>query len=527
MPSWFYRYGWLFGWLLLVVVSYLVRSLLPIDETRYVSVAWEMWQRGDFLVPHINGEPYSHKPPFMFWLFHAGWAVFGVNDWWPRVAPALFSLAGLFLARRMAVSLWPDRPRVALLAPWILASCLYWALFTPATMFDMLLAGMVMLAMIGLLRASDGRMFSGWLLVGVATGLGILVKGPVMVLHLALPALLAPWWSERARQAVWRWYGALLAAIALGAAIALAWALPAAAAGGPAYEQAILWHQTADRMVTSFAHRRPVWWYLPLLPLLLAPWLIWPPLWKAFARLKSAGDAKARFLLAWLVPVVVAFSFVSGKQPHYLLPVFPAFALLAARALDGALPAIRRRDQALPALLFALMGVALLVLPYLPEGRLPTSAAGLSPLWGIALLLLAASLLSKAARQADTAVVPLAQTAVLALAVSLAGLFSVFRPVYDLTPAAQLIADVQERGGVVANVGKYHDQFHFLGRLKQPLVELSPDGLSAWREAHPGGYVVIYHRDPYGPQELGLVYQQPYRGQWLSVWQASRVPLSN
>ncbi|MDP1533672.1 MAG: dolichyl-phosphate-mannose--protein mannosyltransferase, partial [Rubrivivax sp.] len=49
-----------------VVLS--TRPLSPIDETRYVGVAWEMWLRGDFLVPFKNGEPYSHKPPLLFWM---------------------------------------------------------------------------------------------------------------------------------------------------------------------------------------------------------------------------------------------------------------------------------------------------------------------------------------------------------------------------------------------------------------------------------------------------------------------------
>ena len=43
---------------------------MPVDETRYLAVAWDMWREGNFLVPHLNGEPYSHKPPLLFWLIH-------------------------------------------------------------------------------------------------------------------------------------------------------------------------------------------------------------------------------------------------------------------------------------------------------------------------------------------------------------------------------------------------------------------------------------------------------------------------
>ena len=87
------RLLWL-SWLVLAVlvaVVLLTRTLTPIDETRYVGAAWEMWLRGDFLVPFKNGEPYSHKPPFFFWMFHVGWALFGINEWWPRLVAPLFS----------------------------------------------------------------------------------------------------------------------------------------------------------------------------------------------------------------------------------------------------------------------------------------------------------------------------------------------------------------------------------------------------------------------------------------------------
>ena len=63
--------GLLLCWLALLLLSLALRPLLPVDETRYIGVAWEMWQRGDFLVPWLNGEPYSHKPPLFFWLVHA------------------------------------------------------------------------------------------------------------------------------------------------------------------------------------------------------------------------------------------------------------------------------------------------------------------------------------------------------------------------------------------------------------------------------------------------------------------------
>ena len=69
------RLGWilvLFGWGLLAAVSLASHTLLPIDETRYATVAWNMWQRSDLLVPWLNGGPYADKPPLLFWIIQAG-----------------------------------------------------------------------------------------------------------------------------------------------------------------------------------------------------------------------------------------------------------------------------------------------------------------------------------------------------------------------------------------------------------------------------------------------------------------------
>jgi 4-amino-4-deoxy-L-arabinose transferase-like glycosyltransferase len=62
-------------------LSIFFRTPTPIDETRYLTVAWEMWLRQDFLVPYLNGATYSHKPPLLFWLINLSWGMFGVSEW--------------------------------------------------------------------------------------------------------------------------------------------------------------------------------------------------------------------------------------------------------------------------------------------------------------------------------------------------------------------------------------------------------------------------------------------------------------
>jgi 4-amino-4-deoxy-L-arabinose transferase-like glycosyltransferase len=199
------------AWAVLAVASIWLRPLWPVDETRYASVAWEMWLRGDFLVPYINGEPYSHKPPLLFWLIQLGWAVFGVNDWWPRLVAPLCAFAALPLIRMLARLLWPEEREHENYAAWALFGTILFAAFVTLVMFDLLLLLAVMVAMIGVLRMARGEMRAGILWLGAGIGLGVLAKGPVILLHVLPVAVVAPWWAPAVRAAPGKWYLGLLA----------------------------------------------------------------------------------------------------------------------------------------------------------------------------------------------------------------------------------------------------------------------------------------------------------------------------
>lgn len=502
------------GWALLVGCSLALRPILPIDETRYVTVAWEMWLRRDFLVPHLNGLPYSDKPPLLFWLFHLGWAVFGVNEWWPRLVPPLCALANLHLVARLARRLWPDRPWLARRVPLVLLGFAFWSAFTTMIMFDMLLAGCVLVALHGLLTARE-RPVRGWLLVGVALGLGILAKGPVALLLPLIMALSAPFWGGRAGA---RWWLGLVAAVAIGAALALAWALPAAAAGGTAYSQAIFLSQTEGRIVRAAAHGRPWWWYLPLLPVMLFPYSLWAPAWKSALRLRGEGrEPGVRFCLAWIVPGFIVFSLISGKQPHYLLPMLPAFALLVARALDGRPMETERWHLALPLAVLVLFGAALVVVPLVGGRGLPAWAPLVSPGVGIALLALTLLFALRFQRLFTERCTTIGLLSLVLFAALHFGLSEVARRAYDLGATARYVSGLERQGRPIAFVGKYHGQLHFLGRLRRPFAEIETGTESLWLLRHPEGKVV-QEFGSFRPELLRTDFVQPYRDGFLAVW---------
>ena len=528
------------GWAAFSIAAIWLRPLWPVDETRYAGVAWEMWLRGDFLVPYVNGEPYSHKPPLLFWLIHLGWGLFGVNDWWPRLVAPLCALAAVPLMRRLGRLLWPhetDEHELAReFALWVLFGTLLFAAFVTLTMFDLLLALCAMAGMIGVLSLAHGRRSEGLLWLGAGIGLGVLAKGPVILLHVLPAAAVAPWWAPhlngKPAARLWRWYGDLFLGVLIGAAIALAWALPAAYFGGEAYRHAIFWGQTAGRVSESFAHRAPGWYYLPLLPLMLFPWFVWPKFWQGvFAPKFEKDKGPQKFLLAWLLLTLLGFSLVSGKQLKYLLPCVPAFALLAGHALARAAYAAggerpRGWEMLPPVIGFLALPAALGYLRLRPAAMNFPEWVGEVPVWPILALALGAPLLLLVWRQRVALQLrALACATLAAIAVLGAGVIPAVVPYSDPAPAARHLAALQAAKVPLAHLGKYHAQYNFAGRLRAPIEILDPGELRDWVAAHPAGQVITIERSRYegkggheGRGDAAPAYQAPFRGAWVQVW---------
>ncbi len=522
------------GWAFLVLGTLLTRPVLPIDETRYIAVAWESWWRHSIAVPYLNGAYYDGKPPLLFWLMQLGWEIFGLSDWWARLVSPLFGLANLYLTAGIARTVWPGMG-VDRLAPWLLLGALYWAVFSSATMFDMLLASCTLVAVWALLRVWRGGGRRYFLLAGLGLGLGILAKGPVLFIPVMAVGLTAPWWmlDSRPEGLGWRrWYAGLGQATLVAGGVALLWLVPMGLGSGRDYLHDMLWQQTAGYAVESFSHRRPIWWYLPILPVLLLPWPLWPEAWKAGARVRAlAQEPGVRLSLAWAGIVFVIVTLISAKQAHYLLPMFPPLALLLARVLIGHEPPATRFNAAgLPYLLLG--GAWLASIPLHDRvARLDPWVAGHDPgvslLAGLAMvalgLLVALGLrrLSLAAR-----VQAMAASTWVCLLVTTAALMRISHPAYDVRPASAFLGELARQGAPLAiHESSYHGQFTFYGRLRHP-IDLTPaDEPRQWSKAHPDGYVISeYDASAWPPaRQPAPVYRQPYRGKVLGVWRASDI----
>ncbi len=472
------------GFVLLAVAGVLLRPAFPVDETRYLAVAWEMWQSGDLFVPTRNYEIYSQKPPLLFWAINLVWSLTGVSGVAARLVGPAFALLTLLLTGVLARRLWPDDKGIASRAMVALAGTAIFAASGSLLMFDTALAAATVGGMLALVGATaDGR-WRWWVALGVAIGLGVLAKGPVILIHLAPAMVFVRFWAPRGPATASRRVatGAVLA-IGVGLAVVSLWLVPALVSGGADYREAVLWKQSAGRMAGSFAHARPLWFYLALLPLLLFPWAWMPGLWRA-ARAVSWAEPGLRLAAIWAGSALVLFSLISGKQMHYLVPELPAVALVVARLARGLRPGV--------ILACIPVAVAVAAVVALASGRVGGGAVGdlLQPAaWVAAWAFLSLALVWVAARVGG-----LAGGAVL----TLGGLLSLNLLVgiteiggsYDSARLARIVAPYEDRG--IAWYGQtFHAEINFAGRLASPVATPRDAGdLAQWVAGHPEGVIV-------------------------------------
>jgi 4-amino-4-deoxy-L-arabinose transferase-like glycosyltransferase len=332
-----------------------------VDETPplFAAAARAMAEGGDWLIPRVNGLPRYDKPPLIYWLMGALYALPGQSSWnplgsWAAALPSALASVAVMLGLADTLLRWPQapgqesstlaQPLGAALAFALSPLVLLWGR-TPVS--DALFSALLALSFLLLWRhyaAAKGSWWPAWAVLGLA----VLTKGPVAVVLVFLTLGLFAWsqgsWGEVARR-LRPWRGLVLTAL-----VAAPWYGLALVVEGRPFWNSFFGYHNLQRFTSVVNHHLQPWWFfgpvlliasLPFSPLLLLGlarsvgplrWSRWP------IRPVAAHLSLGRFCACWLLAVLAFFTAASTKLPSYWLPAIPAAAVLTALASSTASP---------------------------------------------------------------------------------------------------------------------------------------------------------------------------------------------
>jgi 4-amino-4-deoxy-L-arabinose transferase-like glycosyltransferase len=451
------------------------RTLVPTDEGRYAEMAREMVTTNDWITPRLNGIKYFEKPPLQDWMNALTFKLFGLGEWQARLWTGLCGLLGIALVAHAGRRIFGER--VGFTAAVVLASSFFWAALGHINTLDMGLAGMMTLALCGLLLAqrndASARERRNWMLVcwaGMALAvlskglIGIVLPGAVLVLYTVIARDWAIWKRLHAGPGLLVFF-----------AITAPWFVMVSLAN-PEFPYFFFIHEHLQRFTSKIHNRAGPWYYfIPILLLGIFPWLgvLAQSLWNG-RRDETSGFQPKKMLLIWSGFIFFFFSISGSKLPSYILPIFPALALLIACHLEQA----SHKSVVFAAGLLALFSViGLAFVPKIPA--LGTDAYALplyqSYTWWVgaaAVLAIIGSLaaIRLARRQKESAILVLAATGFIAGQLLILGHEPLGRYAAGVLHLPAIEAELTAQTPLYA-VGRYEQSLPFYLRRTLILVE--------------------------------------------------------
>jgi 4-amino-4-deoxy-L-arabinose transferase-like glycosyltransferase len=305
------------------------------DEPRFAESTREMFERGDFLTPHFNGAPRFEKPILLYWLQAAAFCIVGETEFGARLPGAIAGLGTVFLVYLLTSRV--ATRRAALVAALALATMFRFVTIARTGLTDIPVLFFIVGALYGFVHQTDRGSRVSLMFAWSCVGIGILTKGPVGLLPVAVWATYA---AVTRDVGLWLRVQPMLG-LPLAFAIAVPWYGAMAAAHGRGFVDFALDHEIVERAVAeaSFAPTRSFLYYFKVWPGDAAPWsalFVAAAIWTA-ARWRTVDNSTRKpivFALAWFLCVFLLFSFARSKVTHYVLPAYPAAALLIGVFVD-------------------------------------------------------------------------------------------------------------------------------------------------------------------------------------------------
>ena len=298
------------------------------DEPKFGQITREMLQTNDWFIMHINREPYSDKPPLFFWIAGIFSLIAGnVTALTTRLPSAIAGVGGVIVAYFIAKKLY-NRP-IAFLSSIVLATTVKYFWQARWAQTDMLLCFFIYLSILCFVNIYKGignktlNAYLVWIFMALAT----LSKGPVGII-VPLGAIITFLIVNKEKQKIKELK--IFSGIILYAVILFVWLAPVLLRAQKSTVSDLLWYQNITRYINPERHNQPLYYFIERLPLNFMLWFFFLPsaLILGFKSKNSPFYTNFKFNLCWFLFTFIFFSLSPGKREQYIVPMYPALAMM-------------------------------------------------------------------------------------------------------------------------------------------------------------------------------------------------------
>ena len=307
------------------------------DEGRYAEASREMLESGDWLVPRFAYIERVNKPPMVYWVTATLLKVFGLKEWVARLGPTLAGLGGALIIFLLGRTMFGKSAGVA--SAVVAMTAMWYVALSRSLVTDMILSTFIALTLLGFWWAHQSGQWRHYLLFFAGGALATLTKGPV---GFALPAFVAILYLTLTRQ--WRSiaWGKFLIGCILYLALAAPWFI-AVQMRYPKFLHYFLVGENLARYGGRYHDEYPIYFYAIVILVGAFPWTPYliATAWRDTAALyrrmgvwaygRDKSSTPTLFLWLWFAIIFVFFSLGKGKLATYVLPCFPALALIVGK----------------------------------------------------------------------------------------------------------------------------------------------------------------------------------------------------
>ncbi|MBT6401561.1 phospholipid carrier-dependent glycosyltransferase [candidate division WWE3 bacterium] len=311
---------------------------IPWDEAIYSKIAKNMVNSGDFTVLRWNPESvWFEKPPLYIWMAAISMKLFGITEFAGRLPSALLGFSTLFIVYQLSKRMF--NKTTAFIAALTLATTTQFIYYSRASMMDVSVTFFMTLALMFYYKTFTGKdKLSNWVWVGVALGLGGMIKNvvgflPLVVIGIHELILLASK-ERKLNKDLFKKYFALMGALLV---VFMPWHIEMLRRFGKGFVDNYFIYHVLTRGTEAIEQKgRPFWWYMIILKVSMRIWFV--ALLAAFPfSVFQAFVKKNRthiFLVVWSLVIFLFFSSAKSKLVWYIMPLYPVLSIIVGRFIE-------------------------------------------------------------------------------------------------------------------------------------------------------------------------------------------------